>query len=88
MDANRVNLIERIVRENAPLLVGELLSNLECLNLSDGQKLSFNQIKTIFKQLLREKIYQNTRNLNKLIRAILVEDRILFRKKPRENNSG
>lgn len=78
MEANRINLVEQIVKDNAPQLVGELLSNLDALN---GEGLNFEQVKSIYKNLLKGKIYQNARNLNTLIRTILVEGRVIFRQK-------
>ena len=77
MEIRKIELIEQSIKENAPLLIGELLSNLEALK---DESLSFEQIKSIFKSLLKEKVYQNSRNLNKLIRAILVESQIIFRR--------
>jgi len=68
--------LEGVVDENASLLVGELLRNLEVL---DGEGLSFKQVKSIFKKLIREKIYQNARYLKKLIGINLDVGTIQFR---------
>jgi hypothetical protein len=72
--------VEEIIDQNSPLLVGELLKSLEVL---DGEGLTFEQIKSLYKKLIREKIYQNSRLLKKIISINLDVGSIKFRK-PRE----
>lgn len=68
--------LDKILEEGAPLLVGELLKNLEIL---DGEGLTFEQLKTLYKKLVREKVYQHFRYLKKLIKINLDIGTIQFR---------
>jgi len=72
--------VSQIIDQNSPLLVGELLKSLEVL---DGEGLTFEQIKSLYKKLIREKIYQNSRLLKKIISINLDLGTIKFRK-PRD----
>ncbi len=72
--------VNQLIDQNSPLLVGELLKSLEVL---DGEGLTFEQIKSLYKKLIREKIYQNSRLLKKIISINLDLGTIKFRK-PRD----
>ena len=76
--------IEEVIDNNASLLVGELLRNLEVL---DGEGLSFEQIKSLYKKLIKEKVYQNARYLKKIINVNLNSGSVIFRQKPKEKNN-
>lgn len=81
LDKVREN-IEKVIEDNSRLLVGELLSNLEVLNI---EGLSFNQIKELYKGLVKDKIYQNSRYLKKLVGMNFELGSIKFR--PRKDST-
>jgi len=68
--------LENILNENSKSLVGLLLKKLEIL---DGNNLNFEQIKNLYKSLIKEQIYENNRFLLKLIRTNFETGKIVFR---------
>jgi hypothetical protein len=73
--------MDEILTENSKCLVGIILKRLEVLEEERG--LSIEQYKSLFKNLTKEIIYENSRYLKKLIKAELTTGSIIFNK-PRE----
>jgi hypothetical protein len=58
--------IEELINQNSRTLVGILIKRIELL---ENNNLTFNQIKNIYKSLVKEEVYENARGLLKLLRA-------------------
>ena len=78
MENNNVNKILNIIDDNAKTLVGVMLKRIEVL---EKEKVL---TPSLYKALIRELIYENSRYFKKLIKAQLTIGKIVFKEKPRE----
>lgn len=70
-----IDLLNKLIDENAQVLVGQLLKRIEVL--SDEQVLTPN----LFKSLTREHIYEASRQLKKLVKIYLEIGKVTFTSK-------
>jgi len=73
-----INKIFTLIDDRARALVGTLMKRLEVLN--DEKGLTSSQIKSLFKSLVKENIYENSRVLKELIAITLIPS-VKFRTK-------
>ena len=74
-----INKLNELLEDNTKVLVGVLLKRLENLKLSEGQTLTFEQIKSLYSNIVKNSLYENNRFLLKLIRANFETGKIVFR---------
>lgn len=70
--------LEELLNDNSKTLVGILTKRLENLQLPKDKELSFEQLKNIYFNILKDSIYENKRYLIKLIKTnIEVGDKLI-----------
>lgn len=74
--------IEAFIDDNAKTQVGVLLKRLEILEV---EQLTPIQIKSIFKSIVKETIYENSRTVKAFVRTILEVGTIIFTNKSKES---
>jgi len=73
-----LNKIEELLNDNSKTLVGILTKRLENLQLPKDKELTFDQLKCLYFNILKDSIYENKRFLIKLIHAnIEVGDKLI-----------
>jgi len=80
-----LNKIEELLNDNSKTLVGTLTKRLENLQLQKDKELTFDQLKCLYFNILKDSIYENKRSLIKLIKANLeVGDRLIVKDLPKK----
>lgn len=74
-----INKLTEILNDNVRSQVGTMLKRLEELNLPEGKTLTFDQIKFLYSNIIKNSLYENNRFLLKLIRANFETGKIVFR---------
>ena len=80
MTEKELQRLYKLLDDNAPQLVGELLSDIETLK---GESLTFDQLKNIIKKIVKEHVYQNSRQFKRVCKAYFEKLTIQF--ESREN---
>jgi hypothetical protein len=82
MREETLSKLNSIIDLNSKALVGVLLKRLESLALPPDQSLNINQVKNIYAQLLKDGVYESSRNLKKIIKITFERGTIIFDSHP------
>jgi flagellar biosynthesis component FlhA len=75
-----IDTIQQDIKENAKALVGELMKQFEILaeETKTTSPISVDQLKKIYKKIVKERVYENSRYLQKIVAIHLESNNISF----------